>query len=62
MTNKLEELKRKMDEAEAACDAAWAASAAADHADAAWAAYGAAHLADLAARAAYKTELNKNNE
>ncbi len=56
MTNKLEELKKKTEEAKVACDTAYAAALAAD------AAY-AAYAATLdAARAACDKELNKNNK
>ncbi len=55
MTNKLEELKKKTEEAKVACDTAYAAALAAD------AAY-AAYAATLDACSAYDKELNKNNK
>jgi len=52
MTNKLEELKKEMEKAEAACDAL----------DATYAARDAVCDASAAAYDAYNKELNKNND
>ena len=67
MTNKLEQLKKKLEEAQIAHNAAFSALAAArDVSDAAYDAacdaYAAAFAAALDAREAYYQELNKNNE